>query len=45
MSLVPVVRPDLAHQTFQGVVGVSLIGATSWIGGKALGVVMGKQLD
>jgi len=45
MSLVPVIKPDLAHRTFQGIVGVSVIGATGWIGGKVLGVVKGKGLD
>jgi len=43
MSLVPVVKPDLAHRTFQGIVGVSVIGATGWIGEKVLGVVNGKS--
>ena len=45
MSLVPVVKPDLAHRTFQGIVGVSVIGATGWIGGKVLEVAKGKVFD
>ena len=45
MSLAPVVKPDLAHQTFQGIVGASVIGATGWIGVKVLGVVKGTELD
>lgn len=45
MSFVPVVKPDLTHRTFQGIVGVSVIGATGWIGAKVVGVVKGKALD
>ncbi|EJD07247.1 prenyltransferase [Fomitiporia mediterranea MF3/22] len=43
ISLVPVFRPEWAHQTFKTIVYVSVIGATGWIGERALGILKSRK--